>query len=714
MNMEMKTHECLYKRNNRQISIKLLAKVLLMVSLLAMQNVFGLLSRECADNVLEELVEKFEKYGIELNMDGPLNPIMLFLCDKMDTLCNRRFNSPYSPEQCSDAKEMCCMQTMDKKPDSIYRLVKEEDRLSICSKEHYNALVNMFPSPDRKISIYPKEGCKDSFTSFLKSEHVKEYAHKILAVLLLQTEGMDVQLRIENEESECPMLVWSNKNNDKDTFSVPIDIAGSTEEQNSRSSNEELSIKKKGSQTLQTIKYFINEELHKKVDVDKIRWLQSDLDESLLWDEFSVTPAWLIQSYICYYLETKEDLIKLYCEIIQKVIASKLDTTPIGYLDVVWRFFRKIPTPEKKELKTFECWEMFKELKDLIEAEERFQVLPFADNSQLPAKTTVEENTPPEEGLIPSDIESVVLTLLCIFVYDPMENAYNVDHLPNIPEEVKNLFCISSIHTCASSNPSEINRDPSTSNLPSNSMPIIQVGKEIPQEALSKWSEIIQNLVKEDKNISYTTIEDRRMIDPNIFNILIIMIKVTGMDYKKYMEEMREYIQEYQEERFDNKIRDYVARTFSQMSRESLGNQTIHDWCLESSTSSEDKNPRRICVEFRDGFIKSSDAKEIMTKFMYIYYATQNKAQRIDIYLTSTKEIYLRINKYIRKFNNPRIFELKTKLSKVAKTSYTIYALSKCAESMDISNTDYNDEMIDLAKIYERMRSGYFNQDFHY
>ncbi|EHY66541.1 hypothetical protein NERG_00181 [Nematocida ausubeli] len=160
MNMEMKPHECLYKRNNRQISIKLLAKVLLMVSLLAVQNVFGLLSRECADNVLEELVEKFEKYGIELNMDGPLNPIMLFLCDKMDTLYNRRFNSPYSPEQCSDGKEMCCMQTMDKKPDSIYPLVKKEDRLSTCSKEHYNALVNMFPSPDRKIASILKKDAK--------------------------------------------------------------------------------------------------------------------------------------------------------------------------------------------------------------------------------------------------------------------------------------------------------------------------------------------------------------------------------------------------------------------------------------------------------------------------------------------------------------------------------------------------------------------------
>ncbi|KAI5160200.1 hypothetical protein NEAUS03_0964 [Nematocida ausubeli] len=713
MNMEMKTHECLYKRNNRQISIKLLAKVLLMVSLLAMQNVFGLLSKEYVEEVLEELVKKFEKYDIELNMDGPFNPIMPFLCDKIDTLHNRRFNSLCSSEQSSNAKKIYCMQTMDKNSDSIYRLVKKEDRSSTCYKEHYSALVNMFPSPDRKISIYPKEGCKDSFTSFLKSENVKEYAHKILAVLLLQTEGVDMQLRIENEESECPKLVWSNKYNDKDTFSVPIDIAGSTEEQKRSSSNEELNIKKKGSQTLQTIKYFINAEPYKKVDTD-IKRFESDLDESLLWDEFSMTSAWLIQSYICYYVETKEDLIKLYCEIIQKVIISKLDTTPIGYLNIAGKFFKKIPISDEKDSKTVKCWEMFKELKDLIEAEERFQVIPFADNSQLPAKTPVEENTLLEEGLVPSDIESVVLTLLCIFVYDPMENAYNVDHLPNMPEEVKNLFCISSIHTGVSSNPSEISRDPAICNLPSNSMPIIQVGKEIPQEALSKWSEIIQNLVKEDKNISYTTIEDRCMIDPNIFNILILMVKVTGMDYKKYMEEMRAYIQKYQEKRFDNKIRDYVVRIFSQMSRESSGNQTIHDWCLEPSTSSEDKNPRRISVEFRDGFIKSSDSKEIMTKFMYIHYATQNKSRRIDIYLTSTKEIYLRINKYIRKFDNPRIFELQNKISKVIKTSYTIYALSKCAQSMNISNTDYNDDMIFWAKTNDKMCAEYLDQDFYY
>ncbi|KAI5167163.1 hypothetical protein NEAUS04_2664, partial [Nematocida ausubeli] len=59
--MRMKTHECLYKRKNSQISIKLLAKVLLIGTLMGVQNVFGLLPIEEMEDVLKELLDKYKK-----------------------------------------------------------------------------------------------------------------------------------------------------------------------------------------------------------------------------------------------------------------------------------------------------------------------------------------------------------------------------------------------------------------------------------------------------------------------------------------------------------------------------------------------------------------------------------------------------------------------------------------------------------------------------
>ncbi|KAI5163299.1 hypothetical protein NEAUS03_2274, partial [Nematocida ausubeli] len=304
MKMKRKTHECLYKRNNSQISIKLLAKVLLMGAIMSLQNVLGLLAREDMEEVIREVNNRKEN-GLEHNMDGPFNPIMLYLYGEIDVISNRRFNPQYISTQSAVPDKENILQKIDRSNDTVKEEDSEGNKTPKRIVEHYNTLINMFPSPDGEVSIYPKEGCKDYFTSFLKSEHVKEYAHSILAILLLRTEGVPVPLRIEDEESECPRLTWTNECNPEESFSIPIDIA-STEEQESNSSSEEANIKKNSSKIVQTIKYFLNAEFSQELK-ESIAQKESVKEENYWENEFTETPAWLMQSYIYYYLETKED-----------------------------------------------------------------------------------------------------------------------------------------------------------------------------------------------------------------------------------------------------------------------------------------------------------------------------------------------------------------------------------------------------------------------
>ncbi|KAI5137674.1 hypothetical protein NEAUS06_2314, partial [Nematocida ausubeli] len=122
MKMKRKTHECLYKRKNRQMSIKLLAKVLLMGTLMGVQNVFGLLTREDMVDVLKVLLsESIDSLGLKL--DGPFNPVMLYVYREIDVISNKRFNPHYINEQTAVPDKENILQNIDRTNDTV----REED-----------------------------------------------------------------------------------------------------------------------------------------------------------------------------------------------------------------------------------------------------------------------------------------------------------------------------------------------------------------------------------------------------------------------------------------------------------------------------------------------------------------------------------------------------------------------------------------------------------
>ncbi|KAI5159106.1 hypothetical protein NEAUS03_0019 [Nematocida ausubeli] len=709
MRMKRKTQECLYERKNKEqakrstksTAMQLLAKVLLMCMLLSIRNVFGLLNRKDMEEVLEEVLSKTKDASMS-KMNRSFSPIMLDLYKKIDILYKRRFNSPYTTGQFSVSEKKNIFWIRDPTSHKVKEKDAQGNEIPKKTVDHYNALINMFPSPDGEVSIYPKEGCKDSFTSFLKSKHVKEYAHRILAALLMRAQGLYAPLEVEYEESACPKLTWTNEYKPEESFSVPIYTASTKEEKISRGFSKDPNIKKVNSRLLQTIKYFINAESSQELEESIV--LPESTEKEFYWEnEFTETPTWLIQSYIYYYLETKEEAIKLYGEI-DKKLKSCIDLYPVyNYSQVAGDFFDKSFTSEDGQTEELVWWEKVKKLEDMVEAKKEVQLLPFANNSQLPNKAIVnlhiQGNTYLETKVISSDIESVLLTLLCCFVYDPKTNTYNVDQIPSAQEEVKSLFGMPSKSIGTSGNSSKVSRNSATSSIPSKDMPVIRVGQEIPQEVWSRWSEIIQNIVKGDEDISYIILENNRcMVKPDIFNILIIMIKVTGIYYLNY----KDVIQVYKDRKKNiklinnahlinplaNEIANYAAYMFSCISGEFLSDITFPEWCKMSSIPSKDKKKRRICVNFINCAIKNIGAGNDLTGSIEIYYATDNIARPIIIHFAAPEKAHLEIGSYAVKSNNSFISKLKKEICRMPKNSYSLYALSKYAETLELYTPD--------------------------
>ncbi|KAI5163547.1 hypothetical protein NEAUS03_2339, partial [Nematocida ausubeli] len=641
--------------------------------------------------VIKVLVSKTEdKVGVKL--DGNLSPIVLYVYRKVDILYNIRFNDLYIKKYYFTSPNKGLFWIRDSTNDIARKEDSEGNELPNRVVDHYNALINMFPSPDEKISIYPKEGCKDFFTSFLKSGPVKKHAHNILAILLLRAEGVPVPLRIEDEESTCPKLTWTNEYNPKDSFSVPTCTA-STEEQESSGSDEEANIKKISSKIVQTIKYFLNAGFSQEFE-ESIALKESSEKENYWKNEFTETPAWLIRSYIYYYLETKEDVVKLYYKIANKLIFCR-DKYPLGnkYRNITEKICNKFfawynPNPE-----ILKWWEKVKEFEGMAEAGKKLQLLPFADSSQLPSKTKVEANVQgtaqSEEWLISSDIESVLLTLLCCIAYDPKKNTYNVDHLPSMSKEVKNLFGIPSKNTSNASNSSETSENPDIDNPTSSNVPVIQVGQKIPQEIQKKWSKIIKNLVKHNAYISYITLENNtRVIEPDILNILIIMIKVTGMDCSKYIEQIQEYRERLQDREqmdgsfgitcFTKGIAEYAELIFFHMTREFLKNKTLSDAFSMSSTSSNNK--RMVLVNFVDYSIQIVNNKNYLTGSIVIHYVTKHRNQPIVIRFVTPEKVHLGIRKCAV---NSGCSKLQIEIPEIPIDSYIMHVLSEYVKTIN-------------------------------
>ncbi|KAI5148018.1 hypothetical protein NEAUS05_1224 [Nematocida ausubeli] len=704
-------------KGTKRIYIWSLEKVFLICILLSMQNVSGLLKIEEVAGVQEAEVCTVQGVTYVARTDGPLSPIMLYLGGKVwEIYDNRLYSSKIHIHFTVSDKKSNNNFTRDPAKDRVFKGYAEGKEVPKNIIDHYNALITMFPSPEGEISIWPKADCKDSFTLFLKSDTGKAHAHTILAALLLKAEGINVPLLLEEVESACPKLVWKSIAQSNKSFSIDIAVVAYQGMDSSSSKKKKYSeyFKEK---IVQTIQYFISTASSPK---DKATPVGAGLKKKEdPWEhKFINTSAWLIQSYIYYYLETVEDansfnseVSSMLCEyIISCRVEHKLEQEKIAK-----EFLRKCFMPKGTQSETLKCWEKVKNLENIIITQEKMRLLPFTNPAHFPTKTTCKIHIQGEKYLktkvFSTNVESVLLGLFCCFAYDPKTNEYNFDHVPGIMKEVKDIFSTQARNRGSSSCKSrKMQRKAANRKKLCKNTAAIRVGQDVPKGICQKWREIIWRLVKDDESISCVTLEDgNKIIRSDICNILILILKVVGICSAEEREIVEGFRKDLESAHANNcreidaylmeRMEEYISALFAFLSRNCTPCQNLESWYQITSVDEEN---RQVFIEVVPQEVLEEDAGYYFPSNIDIYYAYENTAHCMVLQLVDSKTARLELGKPVVKLDEYEELEeldmLKEKASRIEKNTFPQSTISKYVKNVCIYNP--KNIIIDLYILY--------------
>ncbi|KAI5141861.1 hypothetical protein NEPAR04_1244 [Nematocida parisii] len=193
-------------------------------------------------------------------------------------------------------------------------------------REHYSVFIHLFSFIKRKKSI--KTQCPDSFYAFLNSCGESQNNYKILAALLLLTENLDVPLSLEVDETGA-FLALKSISAENDVFWVKICTPPKIADE---LPNPTENYKLAKSSVLDVLNFFIQNKSNIGL-LDQIYPSNEKQHEYSVLERFSSTPGFLIQMYIYYYIEEKNnmtafiqivhDLLYEYSQTVQKSICKK-------------------------------------------------------------------------------------------------------------------------------------------------------------------------------------------------------------------------------------------------------------------------------------------------------------------------------------------------------------------------------------------------------
>ncbi|EHY65529.1 hypothetical protein NERG_01136 [Nematocida ausubeli] len=684
----------------RRASIGSVTKMALIAALLAMQSVFGFIEIEDASEVQKAVVCKIEGVDYVPRPDGPLSPIMLYLGKKSnDICCYRALSSNINSHIIVSDKENEDKHKRDTAKDTVYAESASGGKLEESTASHFSAMTNMIPFRSKTSEITLQEDDKDLFTLFLNSDLVKSYAHRIVIALLLKVEGVNVPLFLEKDKDTTTKLVWRWRDQKKEFFSINILDAAKEILKRRGQGEEESSVYKKN--IVKTIQYFISvdeNKIAKKNPVER----ENLHDKTKYWkDEYMNSRNWLIQVYIYCYIRTKEDAIKFNKEV-YAVLSECMQQNQKSFSIVEsqeQKFFKKCFMPKNTESKALSYWEKLKSLNDIDINPEPVQLLPFTNSRHLPTRKMVEisiqGNLHLKTEVFASDIESALLGLFCCFVYDSKENKYNLDHMPLLMKEIKDLF------------PMPFNSNKSFSDKECKlaiDSECMHPGNKIPKKICEEWAKIIRIIVENEDTISCkTNIDGTRAIKSDICNFFIIFLKLINSydcSNKKVIEDIRKDIMGIGKEKdlkkqkilysnFKDKIQSYISELFSFFSRNHTASKDIYEW-YEKTPSNMKKE--KLFVNFIPTIIQENQAEYYLIGTLEIYYAYERQAQPIILQLTTLKKAFLALDEPIIKLDKSikkEIDNLKLTIGEIEHDTYPEYIISIYIQSIWVHSSDY-------------------------
>ncbi|KAI5160420.1 hypothetical protein NEAUS03_1123 [Nematocida ausubeli] len=369
--------------------------------------------------------------SVTVNPEGPLNFLRGLIYQKMECMYNKRFFAPQIDtkyilrEDESDCKTRnCYTYTRDEQKDKAYKALSDNG-MDVYSENYHTHLIDLFPSPTGDIAFETRGN--QSFIQFLRAEKVEKHALKILAMLLLFSEGVNIPIKITNLTLEV-----YNKEKTKIYFKVPMKIPWI-----STVTNELETICQKKAKRL--IIFFKDNSNNSEV----LGMLNDRCTKtSVMSGKFLNSPKFLIQSYIFGFIDTKKQA-KEFIQVVHTMTEKYAPKTKI--LSKNGHLYARLFKPAGAEEGT-NCMAL---MKDIEQIKSMYKVFPFLDSTELPAYRSVPWYS--RKTKLFSDnrlkdysncVECVILSLFCCLAYDPAKGIYRTDHMGNVSEELKEFFTL--------------------------------------------------------------------------------------------------------------------------------------------------------------------------------------------------------------------------------------------------------------------------------
>ncbi|EIJ88952.1 hypothetical protein NEQG_00771 [Nematocida parisii ERTm3] len=281
----------------------------------------------------------------------------------------------------------------------------------------------------------------NSFTQFLEYyKNTNEISYSIIAILLILSEGLDIPLRFENEDSY--LVLFNNMEEKKIIFRINMSIVQSSVAHTNPNKKARNAVYKKGA--VKYIKFFMQGE--KQHGEEKPN---AQLTEPFDINKFINSQRWHIQNYIWNYISSGEELLKIirnvYCILIEIAKNSELVDLKIHnsvIMTVLSNCFVTVHSYQEV-MYNFICLSKFEILLD----NHRVQLLPFRTKRdvsvfsciQIPnSRNSMHNRLGPEK--IHSCIESALLNLFLCFAFDVRTGVYDISHIENANSDLMAFF----------------------------------------------------------------------------------------------------------------------------------------------------------------------------------------------------------------------------------------------------------------------------------
>ncbi|KAI5165407.1 hypothetical protein NEIRO03_0398 [Nematocida sp. AWRm78] len=397
--------------------------------------------------------------NLVLHPDGGLSPTLQYMASESEFMKNFRmyWHGIYAEE----GRKKNSRSTKDYENFKVWKIhdiIHEDEKKNKYLKEFAQQLINMFPSEN---GVYSIESVKDdSFIRFLRMYKDKSYTLNLLAALFLLAEGVDIPIEIVDQKGNTgnKIIILEKKEINNGFF---VNLSLTIEEGKS-------AYHKKTEEIINFFKHLVDPAGALEVPEE---FLMPTTYEEFLKGNFLCNPKFLIQSYIFEYIDSVEmhdEFVIAVYGILNEHKPTNCDSPTTNADEHTLAVFNQLFVDSNKEASvgTFSyilvrlkstklAIEMYNKRRNFTDfckfkrAKDECKNTPFIDVIYRPSyidgpnyvdKSCQYTLSYKDKRCFKNCQNSVLLALFLCFAFDPETEEYNIDHIPDASNELKEFF----------------------------------------------------------------------------------------------------------------------------------------------------------------------------------------------------------------------------------------------------------------------------------